>query len=134
VAKKPKAPRTASQRGKHAHRKGAKGELEVIKYFAQLGFKGKRRPQYRGGVKDGPDVRCTHHTGIVLGVESKLDQKISVHAVINQAKEAVQDGGEFAVGYMRRDREEGIVVMPASTFAKLFLLCLPRRKKNGWPR
>ena len=129
--KKPKNPDNV-RRGKRSHAKGGEGEREVIRLFRRMGFRGKRRPQYRGGVKDGPDVRCVHHTGLVVGVESKLQQTISVHAVIKQAKESVGPG-ELPVGYMRRNREKAIVVMPAETFVALFnALVPPRPIKVGW--
>lgn len=132
--KKPKNPDNV-RRGKRAHAKGGEGEREVIKLFARMGFKGKRRPQYRGGTKDGPDVRCVHHTGFAVGVESKLQQSISVHAVIKQAVESVQDGREFPIGYMRRNREKGIIVMPAETFVSIFNHFVPSPPmKVGWKK
>lgn len=101
--------------------KGNAGEREVEDLMRTAGYSTTRSRQGAGGDKGGPDV-LAHGFRSKFAIESKrLGKKWPDFAkALGQAREWVKDQAlVFSAVRVRRDREDGIVVMSDVDFADL---------------
>lgn len=100
----------------NSRNKGKVGELELAEFFRQHGFEARRGQQFHGG-GDSPDV-------VVPGledvhVECKRVEAGNPYIWLAQATRDAAAAGKVPTVFHRRNREDWIVILPASAFLKL---------------
>lgn len=98
----------------NSRNKGKVGELELAEFFRQHGFEARRGQQFHGG-GDSPDVVVPDLPGV--HVECKRVEAGNPYNWLAQARRDA--GAKLPVVFHRRNREDWIVILPASAFLKL---------------
>lgn len=87
--------------------KGARGEREVARLFAEHGFAVRRVPNSGGLMLKGDLMGdCPLH------VEVKFQERLNIHAACRQAQQDAPPGSAWAV-FHRRSRERWYATLPA---------------------
>lgn len=106
--------------GRSSRSKGARGELELCKILQEHGIDAQRVPR-SGADKTlpwGGDIRGVEALGFHF--EVKRQERLNLHAALNQAKNDCHEGQDYLVAF-RRSREPWYVCMELEAFLRLTL-------------
>lgn len=102
----------------NSKQKGKRYELEIAKYFRELGFdKARRSVQYNGQVEEGQaDI-----VGVpFLHIECKHNEKLNVEEAMQQALRDNKNKNKIPVVIHRKNREKSKVTMRLDDFMKIY--------------
>ena len=102
----------------NSRNKGARGERECVDFFKDMGFDAKRTAQLQAANDDSqyPDVTA-RRGDLSLGIECKVGNTVVPAIIYRHIKQAEDEAGQrIPLVYLRRDREDAIIIMTAAVF------------------
>ena len=106
------------KRGKHAKKKGARGELEFANLLKEKGLTSRRTSQFCGKSGDASDIICEELAE--YHIEVKRTETLSLYPAMDQAVHDAH-GTKTPIVCHRRNHKEWLVVIRLDDFLKAVL-------------